>query len=206
MARKPKNPNPKLSKAAQERRRDIDNARRRYKRQADRYEKEAASLTGRDAEILQNAAQSLRARSDDLKGINVRKKLDNETKALIKDSTNYLASNNRTAFERGETLGKLRLSGSNLGHRFFALTEQFWEGIPSTGLGDDRRLNAIRRELMSRPDLVEKYGARPDANTMIEIVESISGLNLEDLPDWNLIGTDDEQFMVGLDRFTNYYG
>ena len=206
MAKKPKNPNPKLSKAAQDRRRDIDNARRRYKRQADRYEQEAASLTGRDAEILQTAAQSLRARSDDLKGINVRKKLDNETKVLIKDSTNYLASNNRTAFERGETLGKLRLSGSNLGHRFFALTEQFWEGIPSTGLGDDRRLNAIRRELMSRPDMVEKYGARPDANTMIEIVESISGVNLDTDEPFVLGDSSNVEMMRGLDNITAYYG
>lgn len=178
-----KNPNPKLSKAAQDRRREIDNARRRYQRAAERYQKEAKNLGGRDAEILEAAAQQLYQRRDDLKGINVRKRMDAETRELVRDSKNYLASNNRTDWMRGETLGKLRLSGSNLGHRFFALTSTIWAGIPYKGIGDDRRLNAVRKALAEtvkqNPDMLEKYGARPNANQMIEIVEELTDVDLD---------------------------
>lgn len=174
-----RNPNPKLSKAAQERRRDIDNAKRRYRRQAERYERDAQGLAGRDAEILANAAQQLRDRANELNGINVRKRLDNETKQLISDSQNYLVSNNRSEWMRGETLGKLRLSGTNLGHRFFALTESLWAGTPYKGAGDDRRLNKVRRALAQNPDVIEKYGSNPNANQMIEIIGNMSGVDLD---------------------------
>lgn len=168
----PKNPNPKLSKAAQQRRKDIDNAKRRYKRQAERYRKEASNLEGRDGDLLRIAADQLDARRESLNGINVRKTLDSDTKALINDSKNYLVSNNRREWQRGETLGKSLLSGSTLGHRFFAITEKIWQGIPSTGLGDDRRLNAIRRAL-STPD-----NPNPNALEMIRIVEDLASMDL----------------------------
>ena len=197
-----KNPNPKLSKAAQNRRKEIDNARRRYKRAAERYEKEAKNLGGRDAEILQQAAEQLRSRSDELKGIDVRSTLTKDVKELVNDSKNYLVSNNRTEWQRGETLGKLRLSGTNTGHRFFALTEPLWSGISSTGAGDDRRLNAIRNALAQNPDVVEKYGARPNANQMIEIVESVTNVDL----DTEAPISYDQTFMRGTMSIIRNYG
>ena len=203
--KKPRNPNPKLSKAAQERRREVDNARRRYQRQADRYRKEAKNLGGRDAEILEAAAAQLEQRKADLKGVNVRKRLSGEIKDLVTDSKNYLVSNNRSDWERGESLGKLRLSGTNLGHRFFALTSSIWAGVPYTGLGDDRRLNAVRDALAEtiaqNPDMLAKYGARPNANQMIEIVEALSDIDL-DSP-YKLGDSEDEAFIEAADRVTN---
>lgn len=201
-----KNPNPKLSKAAQERRRDIDNAKRRYRRQADRYEKDAQGLAGRDAEILSNAAQQLRARAEELNGVNVRKRLDNDTKALINDSKNYLVSNNRSEWMRGETLGKLRLSGTNLGHRFYALTESLWAGTPYTGPGDDRRLNKIRRALAQNPNVVEKYGSNPNANQMIEIISSISGVDMDSDSPYQLGDSQGRIMMRGVRSVLVNYG
>lgn len=188
MARKPsgnprKNPNPKLSKAAQERRRNINNARRRYDRQAARYDKLAQSLPeGADRDIYAQAAAEMRNRSNELKGIDARKRFTPEQNALVKDSKNYLQSSNSTEYQRGETLGKLRLSGTNLGHRFYALTADLWEGVGYSGkVGDDRRLNAIRRAVkkqMTR-EQIRKYGKNPNANDLIALIEEIAGVRLE---------------------------
>ena len=174
--------NPRLSQAAQNRRREINNAKQRYRRQAKRYEADAKKLpeNSREREILQRAANQLEERAGELNGINIRKRFTKEQKELISDSTNYLVSNNRTEWQRGETLGKLRLSGTNLGHRFYALTESLWTGVPYTGPGDDRRLNAIRRAVANNPEVVEKYGTKPNANELIEIVEELYAGDLEE--------------------------
>lgn len=173
---------PKLSQAAQQRRRDINNAKQRYRRQAARYRADAEKLStdSREREILQRAATQLEDRASELNGINVRKRLTKEQSELVKDSTNYLAGNNRSEWQRGETLGKLRLSGTNIGHRFYALTESLWAGTPYTGPGDDRRLNAVRDALANNPDIVSKYGDYPNANELIEIIEELYSGDLEE--------------------------
>ena len=175
-----KNPNPKLTPTAQKRRQSIDNARQRYERQAQRYERMSETLEGKDRDAYRHAAMELRQRSSDLKGINARKRLAPEKKALIDDSKNFLQSSNTTEWQRGETLGKLRLSGTNLGHRFYALTSTLWEGVGYSGkVGDDRRINAIRRALVKDANIRKKYGSRPNVNEMIEIIEEMTGVNLE---------------------------
>ena len=173
---------PKLSMAAQQRRRDINNAKQRYRRQARRYEADAQKLpeNSREREILQRAATQLDERASELNGINIRKRFTKEQAELINDSTNYLVSNNRTEWARGETLGKLRLSGTNLGHRFYALTESLWAGTPYTGPGDDRRLKAVRRAIANNPEVVEKYGPNPNANELINIIEELYAGDLEE--------------------------
>lgn len=194
-----KNPNPKLSKAAQQRRRDIDNARRRYQRQAERYRKEARTLSGRDAELLEAAANALDQRREDLKGVNVRKRLDNETRQLVDESKNYLASQNRDEWQRGENIGRLRLSGTTEGHRFFALTEQLWEGAPY-----EDRLDWVRQALSKNPEVVAKYGDNPNANQMIEIIGDVSGVDLG----WEtmLVDSKNTDMMRGIDNVVAAYG
>ena len=194
-----KNPNPKLSKAAQQRRRDIDNARRRYQRQAERYRKEARTLSGRDAEILEAAANALDQRREDLKGINVRKRLDSETQTLVNESKNFLVSQNRTDWQRGENIGRLRLSGTNEGHRFFALTEQLWAGAPY-----EDRLDWVRDALAKNPEVLSKYGDNPNANQMIEIVAEVSGIDLD--TDTVLSKEYSPAFMRGIQNVVAAYG
>ena len=194
-----KNPNPKLSKAAQQRRRDIDNARRRYQRQAERYRKEARTLSGRDAEILEAAANALDQRREDLKGINVRKRLDSETQTLVNESKNFLVSQNRTDWQRGENIGRLRLSGTNEGHRFFALTEQLWAGAPY-----EDRLDWVRDALVKNPEVLSKYGDNPNANQMIEIVAEVSGIDLD--TDTVLSKEYSPAFMRGIQNVVAAYG
>lgn len=201
----------KISKAAQQRRRDIDNAKRRYRRQADRYEADAAKVGGGDAgAAFLEAAQALRERASSLNGIDIKKRFSKDTLELIKDSKNYLVSRNRTDFQRGETLGMLRLSGSNLGHRFFALTESLWAGVPYTGAGDDRRLNAVRRAMEAYvakdPELVKKYGTRLNANQMIELLGETVGIDI-DTSDPYMVGDSKEvEYMRGIRDVVTSYG
>lgn len=218
----------KISKAAQQRRRDIDNAKRRYRRQADRYEADAAKISSElnnagigafTSEVAEasaksraaflEAAQALRERANSLNGIDIRKRFSKDTLELIKDSKNYLVSRNRTDFQRGETLGKLRLSGSTLGHRFFALTESLWAGVPYTGAGDDRRLNAVRRAMESYvakdPKLVEKYGTKLNANQMIELLGETVGMDIDTSDPYTVGDSKDVEYMRGIrDVVTNY--
>lgn len=202
-----KNPNPPLSKAAQDRRKKIDNARRRYQRQKDRYADLAAKSRGKEKKIYEQAANEMQSRADQLKGVNVRKKLDSNVNELIKDSKNYLASNNKTEWQRGETMGKLRLSGTNLGHRFYALTESLWEGIGYSGkIGDDRRLNAIRRALGKNPEVRKKYGRRPNASQMIEIIEDLTGVDMDTDSSYNVGDSKEVNMMRGADLVLQNYG
>ena len=206
-ASKPKNPNPPLSNAAKDRRKDIDNARRRYKRQGDRYADLAAKSRGKDKEIYLQAANEMFSRSDQLKGVNVRKRFDSRVNDLVKDSVNYLVSNNQSEWQRGETLGKLRLSGTNLGHRFYALTESLWEGVGYSGkVGDDRRLNAIRRALGKNPEVRKKYGKRPNASQMIEIIENLTGVDMDSDTPYNVGDSKEENVMRGIELVLRNYG
>lgn len=200
-----KNPNPPLSKAAQDRRKKVDNARRRYQRQADRYADLANKSRGKDKEIYAQAANEMTSRADQLKGVNVRKRLDSRVNDLVKDSKNYLVSNNQSEWQRGETLGKLRLSGTNLGHKFYALTSSLWEGVGYSGkVGDDRRLNAIRRALGKNPEVRKKYGKRLNTSQMIEIIENLTGLDMDS--DTTLANSYSPDFMRGIEIVLRNYG
>lgn len=202
-----KNPNPPLSKAAQDRRRNVDNARRRYQRQKDRYADLATKSRGKEKEIYTQAANEMQSRADQLKGVNVRKRLDSRVNELVKDSKNYLVSNNQSEWQRGETLGKLRLSGTNLGHRFYALTESLWEGIGYSGkVGDDRRLNAIRRALGKNVEVKKKYGRRPNASQMIEIIENLTGIDMDVDSSYNVGDSKEENMMRGIETVLRNYG
>lgn len=195
--RQPRKP---LSKAAQQRRKDIDKARKHYNRAAERYRKEARNLGGRDAEILEQAAQELEKRSEALKGMNVRKPstFTQEQKELIKNSAEFLASNNKTDWQRGETLGKLRLSDTVDGHQFYALTEPLWTGAPY-----EDRLDWIREALGSNPDVIAKYGAAPNANQMIEIIENVTDISIGDE---TVETSDDVAIMRGINTVVANYG
>ena len=205
---KPKNPNPKLSVAARVRRQRVDVARKRYTRQEQRYRDLAGKSKGKDKGIYEQAANEMASRADSLRGVNVRKKLDASINDLVKDSKNYLVSANQSEWQRGETLGKLRLSGTNLGHRFYALTSSLWEGVGYSGrLGDDRRLNAIRKALGKDPEVRKKYGRRPNASQMIEIVEGMLNENIdEDKPYQPGTSPDDIQLMRGMSKILQQYG
>ncbi len=198
-----KNPNPKLSQAARDRRRQIDNARQRYRRQEQRYRREAANLSGKDAEIMQSAADLLAQRQQDLKGIDVRKRLDKNTNELIKDSYNFLSKNNRNDWQRGENIGKLRLSGTVEGHTFYALTEQLWAGAPY-----EQRLEWVRKAVIDTvrqdPELVAKYGTYPNANQLIEIVSDLVGFELDN--DALIESSNDLVMMGAVEKVMAAYG
>lgn len=166
-----------LSKAAQERRKNIDNAKRRFRRQADRYRAEAAKLGGRDAEVLNAAADRLMEFNAELNGINVRKPstITDRQKQLIRESKDYLVSNMKDDWQRGEVLGRLRLNGTVEGHKFFALTEPLWEGASY-----DDRYEAIRKQLGKNPDVIARYGKNPNVNQMIEIVTDTTGTAIDE--------------------------
>lgn len=199
MARK--NPNPKLTEKEAALRRDIDNAKRRYRRQAARYEKEANALGGRAAELREQAAQRLRERAESLNGVNVRSKaVPSEVTEAINASYDQLVKNNRSDFERGENLGKTLLSGSNMGHRFFSLTESLWTGVPY-----DMRFDAIREAMLANPDISEKYGGQLNVKDMIDIVEETTGITLDTAED-SIGGSDDVVMMRGVQRIIQAYG
>lgn len=188
-----------LSKAAQKRRRDIDNAKRRFRRQADRYRAEAAKLGGRDAEILNVAADRLIEFNAELNGIDVRKPstITDRQKQLIRESKDYLVSNMRDDWQRGEVLGRLRLNGTVEGHKFFALTEPLWEGASY-----DDRYESIREQLGKNPDVIARYGENPNVNQMIEIVIETTGIAVDDE---TLEDTRDVFIMAGIrDMLVNY--
>ena len=204
---KPKNPNPRLSVAARLRRVKVDVARKRYIRQEERYRDLANRSRGKDKEIFAQAANEMASRADSLRGVNVRKKLSTDVNDLVKDSKNYLVSNNKSEWQRGETLGKLRLSGTNLGHQFYALTSSLWEGVGYSGrLGDDRRLNAIRRELGKNPEVRKKYGKRPNASQMIEIIEDITGIDIDTDSAYEVGDSKDVAMMRGSQTVLRTYG
>lgn len=197
---------PKLSQAAQQRRRDINTAKMRYKRQADRYRADAEKLPedSRERKIFERAATALDERRSDLNGINIRKRFTKEQRELIRDSADYLVKNQNTDWKRGEVLGKLRLSGTNLGHRFYALTESLWAGVPYTGPGDDRRLNAVRKAVANNPEVVEKYGPKPNANELIEVVETLYAGDLEE--EYTLGDSKQKTMMRGVRDVVKRYG
>ena len=195
------NPNPKLTEKQQALRRDINNAKRRYRRQAERYQKEARELGGRAAELREQAAQNLLEKAESLNGVNVRaKELPSEVQDAINSSYEQLAKNNRTDFERGENLGKTLLSGTTMGQRFFALTESLWSGVPY-----DMRYDAIREAMSANPDIMEKYGAELNVKDMIEIVEDTTGVSL-DTADDAIGGSDDVVMMRGVQKIVESYG
>lgn len=193
--------NKPLSKAAQKRRKDIDNAKRRYRRQADRYRSEASKLGGRDAEILNSAANRLEEFASALNGINVRKpsNITDEQKKLIKESKDYLVTNMRDDWQRGETLGKLRLSGTVEGHKFFALTESLWEGVDY-----EDRFDAIRKQISKNPDIVARYGKHPNVNEMIEIIADATGIAIDE--ESLQMGSDSVEMMSGIRSVIVNYG
>lgn len=189
-----------LSKAAQKRRRDIDNAKRRFRRQADRYRAEAAKLGGRDAEVLNAAADRLLEFNAELNGIDVRKPstITDRQKQLIRESKDYLVSNMKDDWQRGEVLGRLRLNGTVEGHKFFALTESLWAGAPY-----EDRFDEIRKQLAKNPDIVAKYGKNPNVNQMIEAVSETANIAIDDEP---LPVGYQADFMAGIREIIINYG
>lgn len=156
-----------LSKAAQQRRRKIQSAQTTYQRQEQRYRQIAANLPMPEAEMYLNAAEMIANRREALRGIDVRRPstITQDQKFYIKDAVNFSVGANSTDWARGESLGRLRLSGTTLGHNFFAATKTLWEGVSY-----NMRLDAIRRAIGKIPSIISEFGKRPNANQLIEIV------------------------------------
>lgn len=200
----PKIPRKPLSKAARERRRKIQSAQTIYQRQEERYRKLSQSLDGRDAEIYAKAAEQIHERREKLKGIDVRKPstITDDQKFIIKDAQNFKAGANTDDWQRGETLGRLRLSGTVLGHNFFAATKNMWEGVSY-----EKRLDAIAKELAKDPEVKRRYGKRPNASQMIDIVSDFFEASYFD--DSGMISTGsppDAAFMRGIGSMMQSYG
>lgn len=200
----PKIPRKPLSKAAKERRRKIQSAQAIYQRQEERYRKLSKSLDGRDAEIYAKAADQIHERREKLKGIDVRKPstITEDQRFFIKDAKNFKAGANSDDWHRGETLGRLRLSGTVLGHNFFAATKNMWEGVAY-----ERRLDAISKELSKDPEVKRRYGKRPNASQMIDIVSDFFEASYFDESEIITSGSPpDAAFMRGIGSMMQSYG
>lgn len=195
-----------MSKAARERRRSIQSAQATYQAQEKRYRDLAAKSpeNSQGAAIYQKAAEQIAQRREALRGIDVRKPstMTADQKFFISDAKNFRVSTNSDEWQRGETLGRLRLSGTTLGHNFFAATQTLWEGVPY-----NRRLDAIRKAFGKNPEIRKKYGARPNADQLIDIVSEFFSDRFFDESETLAQGSPpDRSFMRGVRQIIKNYG
>lgn len=172
------------------RRKSVDVARGRYNRAARDLKQQAAnSASQSEHDALMRMHDQLRDRAKSLRGIDAKKRLDPEIKALVKDSESFLQSALNDDWMRGEALGNLRLSGTNAGHRFFAITRELWINAPKGG-----RLDAIRRAVARDADVRRRYGRRPNVSQLIEIIEQATGIKID--VDDQMIGDTDRELLL----------
>ena len=100
---------------------------------------------------------------------------------------------------RGENIGRLRLSGTNDGNTFFALTESLWAGAPY-----EQRYDYIRRALNRNKEIVKKYGRNVNVNEMIEIVSQATGIDIDS--DYELGDSSEIEVMRGIQAIVTNYG
>lgn len=124
------------------------NARRRFNRAAERYEKIASSTSGTTAERYETLASRARTQAQSLKAnLDVQKQID-----LINESRETLQSRRSDEFQRGE-MEAGEILRSPIGSRIFAGTKEIWENAP-----EETRLRALRDHfgVKSNMELIEK--------------------------------------------------
>lgn len=172
------------------RRKSIDIARARYNAAArDLHAQALAAESPIEREALERVVGQLRDRAAALRGINANSTLESSLKTLIKDSDSFLRRALNNDWMRGEALGNLRLSGTTAGHRFYALTESMWSGA-----APGKRLDAIRKAVAKNPEVVAKFGKRPNTSQLIQIIQEATGVEL-DVDDQFIDQTDKELFL-----------
>lgn len=124
------------------------NARRRFRRVAERYEKMAISTSGTTAERYKTLASRARTQAQSLKAnLDVQKQID-----IINESLETLQSRRSDKFQRGE-MEASEILRSSIGSRIFAGTKEIWENVP-----EESRLQTLRNHfgVKSNMELIEK--------------------------------------------------
>lgn len=124
------------------------NARRRFRRAAERYEKMARSTSGTTAERYETLASRARTQAQSLKAnLDIQKQID-----IINESLETLQSRRSDKFQRGE-MEAGEILRSSIGSRIFAGTKEIWENVP-----EESRLQTLRDHfgVKSNMELIEK--------------------------------------------------
>ena len=124
------------------------NARRRFRRAAERYEKMASSTSGTTAERYKTLASRARTQAQSLKAnLDVQKQIN-----IINESLETLQSRRSDKFLRGE-MEAGEILKSSIGSRIFAGTKEIWENVP-----EESRLQTLRDHfgVKSNMELIEK--------------------------------------------------
>lgn len=108
----------------------VKNAQRVYNNAAERYKglSQSAKKAGNasEARMYSKAASRMSYRSREI-GTAIKQDKLSSVSDIVASSSKYKASvTGRTA--RGNALGEALLSGTNAGHRFFAITKDIWQG------------------------------------------------------------------------------
>lgn len=150
------------------------NARRRFRRAAERYEKMARSTIGTTAERYETLASRARMQAQSLKAdLNIQKQID-----IINESLETLQSRRSDKFQRGE-MEASEILRSSIGSRIFAGTKEIWENVP-----EESRLQTLR----------DHFGVKSNME-LIEKIEKITGGKIYADPD-NSYKYDEVKLMI----------
>lgn len=150
------------------------NARRRFRRSAERYEKMASSTSGTTAERYETLASRARTQAQSLKAnLDVQKQID-----LINESLETLQSRRSDKFQRGE-MEAGEILRSSIGSRIFAGTKEIWENVP-----EESRLQTLR----------DHFGVKSNME-LIKKIEEITGGKIYADPD-NSYKYDEVKLMI----------